>query len=251
MTQQQYYKLTLEEAIALYQAGDITAKGLVHFYILIKLKPGWKIRLEHKKICKELGIAKTAFYNAISRLKAEGAIDWEAPEGILVSISDSFRECGKEFTSTESESATAESEFAIAELESATAESKSRLPAPGNDSDDLPNSYQIFINSLTGSEREKFIDFGKKRASKLPEEPVLLEKWIEKNYSELWGQFQEIKARASSRGNLDSSEQLHPCIKRSFELGEITIDPIFKGLWDCNGNWWKQEEWIAMHGGRS
>jgi len=93
----QFYKLTLEAAIAHYQQGDLTAKGLIHIYLLIKCKPGWKIKLEHKKICKELGIQKTAFYNGISRLKAEGSIAWESPEGILVSISESFRKCGIQF----------------------------------------------------------------------------------------------------------------------------------------------------------
>jgi hypothetical protein len=93
---EQHYRITLSDAIAHYQAGDLTAKGLVHIYIKIRCKPGWTIKLDHKKVCPLLGIRKTAFYNAISRLKAEGSIDWEAPQGIVVSLSTSseFRECG-------------------------------------------------------------------------------------------------------------------------------------------------------------
>lgn len=123
---EQHYRLTLADAIAKYQAGDLTAKGLVHFYILIRCKPGWKIRLEHQKICQLLGIGRTAFYNAISRLKDEGSINWEAPQGILVSlsISESFRECGMDSASADTESTIAEIESTIAECDSASAESK-------------------------------------------------------------------------------------------------------------------------------
>ncbi|MHC5729965.1 MAG: hypothetical protein ACYTXY_38790, partial [Nostoc sp.] len=112
---EQHYRMTLSDAIAKYQGHDLTAKGLVHFYILIKCRPGWKIRLEHQKVCKELGIAKTAFYNAISRLRSEGSIDWEAPKGILVSISGSFRECGIDSTIAETESTNTEWDSTIAE----------------------------------------------------------------------------------------------------------------------------------------
>ncbi len=38
---EQYYRMTLSDAIAKYQGHDLTAKGLVHFYILIKCRPDW------------------------------------------------------------------------------------------------------------------------------------------------------------------------------------------------------------------
>ncbi|MBE9072927.1 hypothetical protein [Microcystis sp. LEGE 08355] len=67
---QQFYKLTLSSAIALYQNGLISATALVYLYILIKLKPEWKLTLHQRPTCSELGIQKTAFYKAISRLIA-------------------------------------------------------------------------------------------------------------------------------------------------------------------------------------
>ena len=193
---EQHYRLTLSDAIAKYQGGDLTAKGLVHFYILIRCRPGWKIRLEHQKVCKELGIAKTAFYNSISRLREEGSIDWEAPSGILVSISSTFRECGMDSTSAETESANAESDSTSAETESANtewdstiAETKSPEPMRSESFSDSPNlltdSYQFFSNSLSEDERENFIEFGKKKAAQLPKAPELPLKWIEKNFDEL------------------------------------------------------------------
>ncbi|TVP63417.1 MAG: hypothetical protein EA343_08165 [Nodularia sp. (in: Bacteria)] len=197
---EQHYRLTLSDAIAKYQGGDLTAKGLVHFYILIRCKPGWKIRLEHQKVCKELGIQKTAFYNAISRLREEGSINWEAPQGILVSlsISESFRECGMDSASAETESAIAEYESASAETESAIADSKSPDALDNGQFGDYPDllttSYQLFINSLSENERENFLDFGKKKAAELKNPPVQLPlKWIEKNFDELRSQWEKLR----------------------------------------------------------
>lgn len=79
---QQHYRVTLETARRHYKAGHLTATGLVYFAIAIQRQPGWKLRMDAQMVEKELGIKKTAFYNAISRLKADGWIEWEAPEGI-------------------------------------------------------------------------------------------------------------------------------------------------------------------------
>ena len=174
----QFYKLTLEAAIAHYQQGDLTAKGLIHIYLLIKCKPGWKIKLEHKKVCKELGIQKTAFYNAISRLKAEGSIAWESPEGILVSISESFRKCGNYSVNAERQSANAESNSVNAEQQSANAENKSSKSAPVKAYSVPPDSYQIFIRSLSNSTREKFFNFVKKKIEDFPKPINDVEAWL-------------------------------------------------------------------------
>ncbi|MHC5717771.1 MAG: hypothetical protein ACYTXE_41820 [Nostoc sp.] len=205
---EQHYRMTLSDAIAKYQGHDLTAKGLVHFYILIKCRPGWKIRLEHQKVCKELGIAKTAFYNAISRLRSEGSIDWEAPKGILVSISGSFRECGidstiaeTESTNTEWDSTIAETKFTITEWDSTNAETKSPEPLISQSFSDSPDlltdSYQFFNNSLSEGERENFIEFGKKKAAQLPKAPELPLKWIEKNFDELRSQWYKSTGKVS------------------------------------------------------
>ncbi|MBD1836658.1 hypothetical protein [Coleofasciculus sp. FACHB-501] len=188
---EQHYRLTLEDAIAKYSSGDITAKGLLHFYILIKCKPGWKLRLEQSRVCSELGIQKSAFYSAISRLREEGSIDWEAPKGIVVSLSTSgvFRECGKNSTIAETESTITEIESAITETESAIAEKKSPKPSSERESSNSPSSYQssyqLFINSLSEGERVDFCEFGRKKASQLPHPPELPDKWIAANWEEL------------------------------------------------------------------
>lgn len=78
----QHYRLTLEIALRQYQDGYITATGLVYFAIAIQRKPGWKLRLDAQIAEEQLGLKKTAFYSAISRLKADGWIEWEARAGI-------------------------------------------------------------------------------------------------------------------------------------------------------------------------
>lgn len=137
----QHYRITLNDAIVHYNNGDITAKGIVHIYLKIKLKPesGWILRKSAKEICQELGIGKTAFYNAMSRLKTEGAINWSVPENTTFSISLPFRECG---------------------MDSAIAESEPSKPSPSKDCRDSPNSFQIsnqisFQFSLSATERER------------------------------------------------------------------------------------------------
>jgi hypothetical protein len=193
---EQHYRVTLSDAIAHYQAGDLTAKGLVHIYIKIRCKPGWTIKVDHKEVCPLLGIRKTAFYNAISRLKAEGSIDWEAPQGIVVSLSTSsgFRECGKESANAESQSANAESQSANAESQSANAELKSSEHLLDKDYSDSPNYYQLyfkFLSSLSQDKREKFLEFGLKKAGELPKPPILPQKWVERNWQELAAEFEK------------------------------------------------------------
>lgn len=214
---EQHYRVTLADAIAKYQTGDLTAKGLVHFYILIRCKPGWKVRLEHQEVCKTLGIQKTAFYNAISRLREEGSIDWEAPKGILVSLSTSseFRECGMDSTNAETQSADAESGSASTESHSANAESDSALaeqessnPSPEANSDDSPSllttSYQLFINSLSEEERESFKNFGKRKANQLPHPPELPIKWIEKNWEEIAQEWQKSRGKTPTNNKWEN-----------------------------------------------
>lgn len=202
---QQHYRVTLEQAIAHYQAGDLTAKGLLHFYIKIKLKPGWKVRLDPKEICQELGIGKTAFYNSISRLKAEGSIDWEAPEGILVSISSSFRECRMV-------SLNAESQFASAEKESSQPLSVEQSGDPPNS---LANSYQIFSKSLSEDERERFFYFVKQQIKNFREPIKDLEAWLASQNAATQNRWEVYYSLFQSSHPSKARNEESPCVENS------------------------------------
>ncbi|WP_228061087.1 MULTISPECIES: MarR family transcriptional regulator [unclassified Coleofasciculus] len=70
-----------------------------------------------------------------------------------------------------------------------------RPPEPSSDkgSDSLRSNktYKDFIDSLSETEREKFLEFGLKKAAELPKPPTLAEKWVEKHHQELYEQFQK------------------------------------------------------------
>jgi hypothetical protein len=165
---QQFYKLTLSSAIALYQNGLISATALVYFYIRIKLKPGWKLTLHQRPTCSELGIQKTAFYKAIGRLKEQGLIDWEAPNGLVVSIpqtEETFPQSVETFPQS-------------ADISGQIAEKKSLKPASIKASVVSPNSYQIFSKSLSDTAREKFFNFVREKVKDFKPPINDLEAWL-------------------------------------------------------------------------
>ncbi len=50
-------------------------------------------------------------------------------------------------------------------------------------------TYTDFIQTLSDGEREKFLEFGLKKAAELPKPPALPKKWIERNWQELSAEF--------------------------------------------------------------
>lgn len=52
-------------------------------------------------------------------------------------------------------------------------------------------TYKDFKDSLSDSEREKFLEFGQKKAAELPKPPTLPEKWVENHHLELYEQFKK------------------------------------------------------------
>ena len=74
MTTAQYYQIRLEDAIALYREGNLTAAGLLKLYIKIKFAPGWQIGLIPEQVCQVLGIAKATFYKALAKVKEQSGL---------------------------------------------------------------------------------------------------------------------------------------------------------------------------------
>lgn len=90
--------MTQADAIAQYKDGLISSMALIYYYLKIKLAPDWKMTLHQRSVCKELGISKAAFYKGIQRLKDKGLIDWEAPNGVVVSFVQSEDACDQSKT---------------------------------------------------------------------------------------------------------------------------------------------------------
>jgi len=106
----QHYRMTQADAIAQYKDGLISATALIYYYLKIKLAPDWKMTLHQRSVCKELGISKAAFYKGIQRLKDKGLIDWEAPNGVVVSFVQSEDTCDQSKTVERSTDACDQSE---------------------------------------------------------------------------------------------------------------------------------------------
>lgn len=106
----QHYRMTQADAIAQYKDGLISSMALIYYYLKIKLAPDWKMTLHQRSVCKELGISKAAFYKGIQRLKDKGLIDWEAPNGVVVSFVQSEDTCDQSKTVEQSTNACDQSE---------------------------------------------------------------------------------------------------------------------------------------------
>ncbi|HEY9598230.1 MAG TPA: hypothetical protein V6D33_11230, partial [Cyanophyceae cyanobacterium] len=78
---------------------------------------------------------------------------------------------------------------------------------PDKDSASLRSNKtnKTYIDSLSENEREKFFEFGLKKAAQLPKPPALPEKWIERNFKELHAQFR----KEVGEGILPSQEWEH------------------------------------------
>ena len=64
----QVYQLTLDKAIAKYEAGLMSSVGLLYDYFCIRYKPGWKISADPNKICKQLKLTKDQFYRGFRKI---------------------------------------------------------------------------------------------------------------------------------------------------------------------------------------
>lgn len=225
----QHYRLTLQDAIAHYQQGDLTAKGLLHFYLKIRLKPGWTLRETQKEICQKLGISRAAFYSALSRLRAEGSIQWTTPANTQFSISLGVCECRQQSTSMDEESTFVDSVSTNVDEESTTVDSlstsmdekstivenKSPKSLPDKGFSDSPNSssnsFQFFFNSLSEETRESFLANCKYEASRLPKPVVLLDSWIAAHYQELWSIFIKKYPRFDLKAKQQNSHKNKDC----------------------------------------
>ena len=204
---QQHYRLTWEEVITHYQEGLITAPGLLYYYLKIRLAPGWKMTLHQREITEKLGISRAAFYKAISKLNQQGLIEFEAPNGITVMPStngdsrlrsethstngdsrlqsETHSTNGDSRLQSETHSINGDSQSTIGDsslqMETPSLRSETRTPKkplPRQRYGDSPDSYQIFLNSLSKEAREKFLDFVREKVKNFNHPINDLEAWL-------------------------------------------------------------------------
>jgi hypothetical protein len=210
----QFYKMTLTEAIDDYQKGLISATTLLYYYLKIKIGPGWQLSKSQKEICEKLGISKSGFYTGLSKLKAERSINFQHLQPL-----NTVSHCQAESTDCpikngqigDSSGQIGDSSGQIGDssgrlrnrrLSPQIGDSKTSKPVSDKGSSDSPDlysdSYQIFIKSLSEGERENFLEFLPGRSQKLPKPPTLPMKWIERNAEELRAKWESFCGTSSN-----------------------------------------------------
>ncbi len=240
----QHFRISLEQAKRDYQDGIITAAGLIYYAIGIYRKPGDKLKIPNvDSFCQLLGIASSTFYKVVSKLRVQGRLNWEATDGVNVWLLEepqviqliSSRACQSPIVESESpivesESPIVESESPIVESESPIGEFRASKPALCNASSPSSDSYQIFFNSLSDSEREKFKEFVDRKIELLPYKIALRQKWIKKNFAELEAEFRETvgNRRSINLPNLEQMARLQQ-MKDSREIRNFGLEPYKNG----------------------
>lgn len=160
MKTEQHYRLTLNQAIDHYQSGDLTAKGALRIYFLIRLKPGWECRVKPKELQELFGMKRSTFWAAMNSLVEEGFLnDWQENQTVTVSLScQNSGQPSKILDShPENETPILNSGQPSNEIDNQTPE-----PLPVEDSETPSDSFQIpdqiSINSLSVTPVQKFLD---------------------------------------------------------------------------------------------
>ncbi len=140
----------------------------------IRLAPGWKITLHQREISQQLGISKAAFYKGIQRLKDKKLIDWEAPNGVVVILGQNGDSLDKSETVGQNGDSLDKSETSLDKSETLTP--SKTLPVKA--SVVPPDSYQIFIKSLSDTAREKFFNFVREKVKDFNPPIHDIEAWL-------------------------------------------------------------------------
>ena len=231
----QFYQLTLQDALTQYKAGFLSSAGLLFNYLKIKFAPGWKMHINQQAICTELGLSRDQFYRGLKsikqnfpNLKLHRTTALVGEFEVSNTSSDDNNPVNEpvvettnpvvETTNPVVETATTVVTTANPVVETATnTPPKPRKTNKHSDSpDSSSDSYQIFLNSLSDSQRENFLTFCQEQANQLPKPPVLIKSWIKHNWSELrssW--FKKFPDVAYENGNVQQDDwHNHPRFNR-------------------------------------
>lgn len=231
----QHYRLSLEQARLDHKDGIITTTGLIYYAIGILRKPGHKLRVKDIEIfCADLKIGVSTFYKSIKKLKDKGRIRWNNLDGIelwipasneveIVSQTEVATSENPDSTIKENNSLivetgfpTRESNSPIVETDSPIRENKSLQIASGKHFNPSSTTYQLFINSLSDSERDNFEKFVREewkiltsRNGSSGKEIVSLERFLSKpeDRNNWWQKF--LKSAAGKASKKEALATLH------------------------------------------
>ena len=203
----QFYQLTLKDALNQHQAGFISSAGLLFNYLKIKFAPGWKMQINQQKVCQELGLSRDQFYRGLKLIKQNfpnlklyrttalvgefEELDNPSPENdttenkSVAPVTNLVVEAAN--SSVDSTKLVAPTANRVVETATNAPPKAPKIKAHSDSPDSSSNSYQSFSLSLSDNQRENFLAFCISQANQLPKPPVLVKKWIQRNWEELRG----------------------------------------------------------------
>ena len=232
----QFYQITLEDAIADYKLGKLTTFGLVDYYIKIKFAPGWKIVLNLRNICSELGLTLNSLYRALKKIKQLG------DRHIFIKTEKEY--CT--FDNNHHTPAKTSCKFAKTDLQTSSKTNVSSDPP-----DIKLNTKHISlckqVDKLPQEQRESFLLFANQRVDELPKRPALPSKWIAANFEDLHSEFKRASAPETQKTTQDAVFYEWYGLMRA--LGHVT-DEKKKGdiqlVREIGGEWREYEHLACM-----
>ncbi|MEA5553305.1 hypothetical protein VB713_20410 [Anabaena cylindrica UHCC 0172] len=207
MSSNNFYPLTAETLEKLYKANLTAAEWRLWTY-LVTLDPWgdkYKDLPNTLAVMEKVEIKKSTFYAAIAKFQKFDLFDFQ-DKGFqfrnlrgIPKIQKSFQETGSDSEISENAPNFRKTLQENGEVSKKPENQRSkRSPGKRSKSSHTYKTYKTYTNSLSDEQRESFLEFGKKKASELPNPPTLTSKWVETHWEELRSQWEKSQGKVSA-----------------------------------------------------
>ena len=197
MTQikQKFYPLTVEELIEL--STKLTDTELKIYLYLMAANPfgDRAYEIDTAIIAEHMGVTRRTVQRVVKKLESLDLIEVEVSKFKYKKRQQDRQSDSRIAKATAGSPKRQQDRSSDSRIAKATAGSLKRQQDRQRSSEPLPegnpspsktiNTYSDYLDSLSESERESFLEFAKKKATQLPKPPELPLKWIEKNFEDL------------------------------------------------------------------
>jgi len=226
-----FYPLTPEVSKKLLEAKLTAAEWRIWIY-LVGIDPWGDIYkdIDTLTVMAECDVSKATFYRAIAKFQELELFDIQ-DKGIsirnLKGVSSLKNETPVSEMRQDSQNCETrrknETKKSKMRQDSQNCENQPPEPAPSKASE-VPHTiqtYKTYTDSLSESERENFLEFGKKKASELPKPPTLISNWIKTHWEDLRSQWEKSqgKVSASQSNKWDNHPQREEWLEKIRQLG--------------------------------
>jgi hypothetical protein len=226
-----FYPITPEVSRKLRQ-GKLTAAEWRIWSYLIEIDPWGDIYkdIDTLTVMAECDVSKATFYRAIAKFQELELFDIQ-DKGISIRNLKGVSSLKNETPVSEMRQ---DSQNCETRRKNETKKSKMRQDSqncenqppepPTSKASEVPHTiqtYQTYTDSLSESERESFLEFGKKKASELPKPPTLISNWIKTHWEDLRSQWEKSqgKVSASQSSKWDNHPQREEWLEKIRQLG--------------------------------